>query len=128
MKRFIGICIFLLLAACDIPVVEHHKTEPPLLCGNAIGGNDDGRALFMANCASCHNPLKDATGPALRGTFSNWNHDTTAFREYLRNPGKYMQHSRNQRLTELHKRFGYIAHPPFRLSDADINDIISYIE
>lgn len=27
----------------------------------------DGKALFQANCASCHNPLKDATGPALQG-------------------------------------------------------------
>jgi len=26
----------------------------------------DGKALFMSNCASCHNPLKDATGPALQ--------------------------------------------------------------
>ncbi|NDC41194.1 MAG: cytochrome C, partial [Chitinophagia bacterium] len=26
----------------------------------------DGKALFSSNCASCHNPLKDATGPALK--------------------------------------------------------------
>jgi cytochrome c551/c552 len=27
----------------------------------------DGKALFQANCAACHNPIKDATGPALKG-------------------------------------------------------------
>lgn len=27
----------------------------------------DGKALFQSNCAACHNPLKDATGPALKG-------------------------------------------------------------
>lgn len=27
----------------------------------------DGKALFQNNCASCHNPIKDATGPALQG-------------------------------------------------------------
>jgi cytochrome c2 len=27
----------------------------------------DGQALFKANCASCHKPNKDATGPALQG-------------------------------------------------------------
>ncbi len=27
----------------------------------------DGKALFQANCASCHHPIKDATGPALKG-------------------------------------------------------------
>jgi cytochrome c551/c552 len=32
----------------------------------------DGKALFQANCATCHNPLKDATGPALKGVKANW--------------------------------------------------------
>jgi len=27
----------------------------------------DGKQLFTTNCASCHNPVKDATGPALKG-------------------------------------------------------------
>ena len=27
----------------------------------------DGEALFKANCASCHKPDKDFTGPALKG-------------------------------------------------------------
>lgn len=27
----------------------------------------DGKALFMANCASCHHPVKKSTGPALQG-------------------------------------------------------------
>ncbi len=32
----------------------------------------DGKALFMSNCAACHNPLKDATGPALKGIRSGF--------------------------------------------------------
>jgi hypothetical protein len=28
---------------------------------------EDGEALFKANCASCHKPLEDMTGPALKG-------------------------------------------------------------
>jgi len=47
----------------------------------------DGKALFQSNCASCHNPLKDATGPALKNidkTFPNkewgykWIHNSSA--------------------------------------------------
>jgi cytochrome c2 len=34
---------------------------------NTLFAAPDGKALFQANCASCHNPLKDATGPALQG-------------------------------------------------------------
>jgi mono/diheme cytochrome c family protein len=47
----------------------------------------DGKALFQSNCASCHNPLKDVTGPALKNidkTFPNkewgykWVHNSSA--------------------------------------------------
>jgi cytochrome c551/c552 len=59
-----------------------------LLLGNvpAIAA-PDGKALFMSNCASCHNPLKDATGPALQNidkTFPDkewgykWVHNSSA--------------------------------------------------
>ena len=29
----------------------------------------DGKALFISKCASCHNVFKDATGPRLGGVF-----------------------------------------------------------
>lgn len=32
----------------------------------------EGKALFKANCASCHNPLQNATGPALKGVTARW--------------------------------------------------------
>jgi mono/diheme cytochrome c family protein len=32
----------------------------------------EGKALFKANCASCHNPLQNATGPALKGVSARW--------------------------------------------------------
>lgn len=33
---------------------------------------NNGRALFKSNCASCHNPTSDGTGPALKGTVERW--------------------------------------------------------
>lgn len=38
-----------------------------LLCINLKSFAADGEALFKANCASCHKPDKDFTGPALKG-------------------------------------------------------------
>lgn len=32
----------------------------------------DGKALFKQNCASCHHPQKDLTGPALQGAKAKW--------------------------------------------------------
>jgi cytochrome c551/c552 len=59
-----------------------------LLSGNfTASAAPDGKALFMSNCASCHNPLKDATGPALQNidkSFPNkewgykWVHNSSA--------------------------------------------------
>jgi mono/diheme cytochrome c family protein len=59
-----------------------------LLSGNiAATAAPDGKALFMSNCASCHNPFKDATGPALQNidkSFPNkdwgykWIHNSSA--------------------------------------------------
>jgi len=32
----------------------------------------DGKALFKSNCAACHNPTADGTGPALKGAPARW--------------------------------------------------------
>ncbi len=37
-----------------------------LLSNVAASAAPDGKALFMSNCASCHNPIKESTGPALQ--------------------------------------------------------------
>lgn len=43
----------------------------------SMGYNDraiaqDGEKLFQQNCASCHKPDKDMTGPALKGARQRW--------------------------------------------------------
>jgi cytochrome c2 len=32
----------------------------------------EGKALFKANCAACHHPVQNATGPALKGALARW--------------------------------------------------------
>jgi cytochrome c len=79
------------------------------VCGNALMDNSvgsdstlaDGKALFQNNCASCHNPLKDATGPALA--------DINSFRSqewmcrFLTKP-KFIP--TDKRATNLRKQYG----------------------
>jgi mono/diheme cytochrome c family protein len=45
----------------------------------------DGKALFMANCASCHGVLKNSTGPALAGVEGRWGGDREAIHKWVRN-------------------------------------------
>lgn len=46
-----------------------------------------GKQLFAANCASCHDPLKHATGPILYGSFERWGSKEEVYR-FTRNAAK----------------------------------------
>lgn len=87
----------------------------------------DGKALFQANCASCHNPVKDATGPALKGvsaTFPNkewvynWVHNSSAV---IAGGDKFGN--------DLYNKWGKTQMTAFpQLSNEDIDAIIKYVD
>lgn len=84
------------------------KSQPPILasqeawCGGAVNMEDDyqkvplppyaqtadlelGESLFKANCASCHHPSRNLTGPALGDALSKYEADTTFLYDWVRN-------------------------------------------
>jgi len=87
----------------------------------------DGKALFQANCASCHNPLKDATGPALKGVSStfptkewvhNWVHNSSAV---IAGGDKFAN--------DLYNKWGKTQMTAFpQLSNDEIDAIIKYVD
>jgi predicted CXXCH cytochrome family protein len=87
----------------------------------------DGKALFQANCASCHNPLKDATGPALKGMSARtpgkeWLH------KWVKNP-MAMISSGDKYANEIYVKWNKTAMTAFpNLSEAEIDAIINYVE
>ncbi len=86
----------------------------------------DGKALFQSNCASCHNPLKDATGPALKGVDSrvpskewlhNWVHNSASV---IASGDKYAN--------DLYNKWGKTSMTPFpQLSVEEIDAIVAYV-
>lgn len=86
----------------------------------------DGKALFMSNCASCHNPLKDATGPALKGVDTrvpskewlyNWIHNSAAV---ISSGDKYGN--------DLYAKWNKTAMTAFpNLSNEEIDAIVTYV-
>lgn len=46
----------------------------------------DGKELFKQNCASCHHPLKDGTGPALQGAREKWEAAGDDIYAWIKNP------------------------------------------
>ncbi|RYY57620.1 MAG: cytochrome c, partial [Chitinophagaceae bacterium] len=86
----------------------------------------DGKALFQANCASCHNPFKDGTGPALKGLESRhkWA-DHKELLKWVNNPAGYM--AGDAYTQGLKARFGSMmtAFPQFGIKEIDA--IVAYI-
>lgn len=86
----------------------------------------DGKALFQANCASCHNPLKDATGPALQGVdkrvpskdwLHNWVHSSASV---IASGDKYAN--------DLYAKWNKTAMTAFpNLKNEEIDAIVTYV-
>jgi cytochrome c551/c552 len=87
----------------------------------------DGKALFQSNCASCHNPIKQVTGPALKGVTSRVP-DKKLLYSWIRNNTAVLA-SGNKYFNDLYVQFSKTPMNTFpTLSDAEIDAILKYIE
>jgi len=86
-----------------------------------------GKTLFQTNCASCHSPVKQVLGPALKGVTERVP-DKKLLHDWIKNNAKVLQ-SGNPYFTALYAQFNKAAMNTFpNLSDADIDDILKYVE
>jgi hypothetical protein len=97
-----------------------------VLFGNNKVYAQDGKALFVQNCAQCHNPLRVVTGPALQGVTSRvpdknllyaWINNNSAV---LKSGNKYFNDLFNQYKTPMNL-FPALTHK-------DIDAILNYVE
>ena len=90
----------------------------------------DGKALFISKCASCHNVFKDVTGPKLGGVINQdpYNGDKTKMYHWIRNVNTLIETDPHYK--DLHARFNSVMtqFPEAALSNADIDAIITYVE
>ncbi len=86
-----------------------------------------GKTLFVNNCAQCHNPLKDGTGPALHGITERVP-DRALLHAWVKNNAA-VRASGNQYFNDLYKARGGTSMNLFpTLTDAEIDNIIGYVE
>ncbi len=86
----------------------------------------DGRALFVSKCASCHHPVKEGTGPALGGLQERhkWA-DIKELTAWVHNPGAYMaKDTYTQGLLAKYKSM-MTGFPD--LTEKDVEAIVGYI-
>ncbi len=90
--------------------------------------SQDGKALFNSKCASCHNPIREATGPALGGLEDRhkWS-DHKELLAWVNNPGGYMAKDATGYTTGLKARYGSMmtAFPDLKLEE--VTAIVNYI-
>jgi len=92
-----------------------------------LSAQDDGKALFMTNCAQCHNPIKDATGPALQGAEGRVPSKDWLYR-WIRNSAGVIA-SGDQYANEIYNKWNKTAMTAFpNLSDGEIDAILTYVE
>lgn len=93
--------------------------------------NNQGKALFKTNCASCHNRnmKDDLTGPALAGVEERWNdYPKEDLYEWIRNSQRLVQEG-HPKAVQLYNEWNKTIMSPFsKLTDEDIEAILFYIE
>ncbi|MBC8047501.1 MAG: c-type cytochrome [Fimbriimonadaceae bacterium] len=87
-----------------------------------------GKALFEANCQRCHIMGRESTGPNLVGvtTRGNWT-DSTSLYKWIKNSQGYLASSGDTYAAELYKKYGSIMPAFANLSDADISNILMFV-
>jgi len=74
MKKFSFICFLIAAIACNTNNNTATKTETKNLPVDSsyISAVEEGKALFLTHCSTCHAVNNDLTGPALAGVESRW--------------------------------------------------------
>jgi cytochrome c551/c552 len=97
-----------------------------LLIGSSVQAQD-GKTLFLQNCATCHNPLRIVVGPALKGVSSRVP-DQKLLHSWIKNNAAVLA-SGNKYFNDLSKQFGGSPMNLFpSMTDAEINSILSYVD
>ncbi|MFT3910054.1 MAG: cytochrome c [Ferruginibacter sp.] len=85
-----------------------------------------GEQLFKINCAQCHRPTEDLTGPALKNVAARWTNKTMLY-EFIKDPQSVIV--RDEYAKKLFEKWKQAYMQPFpNLTDKEIDSILQYCE
>lgn len=125
-KGIITGCILALLACgCNNSNQEQPEKFP---VDNAQPPVANSNALFQANCASCHDPNKDKTGPALAGALQRWDNDSARIKAFIRNPSKMIA-DRDPYAVKLYEKWNKTSMTAFpNFTEEELNSLLSMMK
>jgi cytochrome c551/c552 len=91
----------------------------------------DGKALFQANCASCHAVNKRVVGPALKGIHERWGNDEAEIIKFIQNSQAYINGNfkNSAYAKKLYEEYNRTVMTAFTgLSETEIKSILDYIK
>ena len=90
----------------------------------------DGEKLFKANCASCHNPVKNATGPKMQGVLQKWQDagEGDLIYEWVKNPSQLYNSGKSKMAKAIWDWSPTAMTPQGHLSKEDIESIFTYVD
>lgn len=127
----IGFCIVIWKAPGFFAVDDTVAADTSTKIEKKSQVNDDsiGAKLFKANCASCHYPDKDLTGPALKGARERWikNSSEENFYAWIKD-SKSVIDSGDPYAIELYRDWKEVDMNAQQLTNAQIDQIFEYVE
>lgn len=104
-------------------IIDYSSNNSPAELSNSAA---KGKTLFMSKCASCHNLIKDMTGPALTGFLQRgpWS-DRKNLYAWIRDPAGFMKKNEYTRELQAKYKITMTAFPG--ITDEEVNAICDYI-
>ncbi len=85
-----------------------------------------GEKLFRGNCASCHKPDKDMTGPALKGSRERWDGQGDIY-AWIKDSQRYLK-TGNAYATAIFEKWNKSVMTPAAVTDEEIDAILYYVD
>lgn len=121
MRKYILIVFVFFVAGCASNDKKASTSE------TVVDEGVNGETLYKSNCASCHKPDKDFTGPVLKGALKRWDGDKKAMYDFIRNPPKsYVENAYAKKLLEKWNNTQMTAFPT--LNDRELDAVMNYVE
>ena len=92
--------------------------------------SQDGEKLFKANCASCHHPIKNATGPKLQGVKDKWVNggEGDLLYEWVKNPSGLYSSGKSEFAKAIWNYSPTMMTPQGHLSNEEIDAVLAYVD